>query len=90
MAAGRAAGWPTGAGADPWPWDPGGNPRRMGSHGVGMGLAWAGLAWGWHGVGMGLAWGWHGVSMGLAWGLPTDCLLQPIDLAHWQSIGSID
>jgi hypothetical protein len=35
----------------------------MGSHGVGMGLA-----WGWHGVGMGLAWGWHGVSMGLAWG----------------------
>jgi hypothetical protein len=60
----------------------------MGSHGVGMGLAWGwhgvgmGLAWGWHGVGMGLArgrmglaWGWHGVGMGLAWGLPIDCLL---------------
>jgi hypothetical protein len=35
-----------------------GKPRRMGSHGVGMGLA-----WGWH-----RAWGWHVVSMGLAWG----------------------
>jgi hypothetical protein len=56
-------------------WGPGGKPRRMGSHGVGMGLAWGwhgvgmglawlGLAWGWHGV----AWGWHGVGMGLAWG----------------------
>jgi hypothetical protein len=38
----------------PWPRPrgPGGNPRRMGSHGVGMGLA-----WGWHGVDMGLAYG---------------------------------
>jgi hypothetical protein len=45
---------------------PGGKPRRMGSHGVGMGLAW----------------GWHGVyQLGL---------LQSIDLAYWQSIGSVD
>jgi hypothetical protein len=42
---------------------PGGKPRRMGSQGVGMGLA-----WGWPGVSTGLAWGWHGVGMGLAWG----------------------
>jgi hypothetical protein len=77
---------PTGDRHRRWPlWGPGGKPRRMGSHGVGMGLALStGLAWGWHGVDMGLAWGWHwhgaawgwhGVGMVLAWGWHGVCQL---------------